>query len=278
MILAQGKKGSEVLYFSHNPNGEAETVTVFLRNLQKLRKLKVDVDFSELAIKGRGAKGNIVTKHPVKKMELKEEGVSTLAARRIWFDETVNRLNVDGRGELLGSFKGEDKLLEITQSGFYRLLSFDLSTHFEEDMIILEKFNPEKPVSAVYYDGEKKRYFVKRFIPELSEKKELFISDAEGSHLEFVSTDWQPRIEIVFRKIKGNQKDNEEVMLSDFIAVKGMKAQGNQLTRDEVKEVNGLEPIPVEEEEPEPEQDDETTNSSSEPTTYGADGEQPTLF
>lgn len=281
--LTKGSKGTQVLYFSHNPNGEAETVTVFLRNLQRLRKLKIDVDFSELAIKGRMAKGNQVTKYPVKKVELKEEGVSTLAARKIWFDETVRRLNVDGRGELLGSFKGEDQILEITQSGHYRLLSFDLSTHFEDDMLILEKFNPEKPVSAVYFDGEKERYYVKRFVPEQSDKKELFISEAEGSRMEYASTAAQPRVELVFRKIKGKQKDNEEVNLAEFIAVKGMKAQGNQLTRDAVKDINPMEPIPAEEEEkPEVEEKESAENDSDESidedSSYSGDEEQGTLF
>ena len=244
--LSAGTKGSEVLYFTANPNGEAETVTVYLRALQRLKKLKFDLDFSELAIKGRSSKGNTVTKYPIKKIELKEEGVSTLGARKIWFDETVKRINAEGRGELLGSFKGEDRILEINQNGHYRLLTFDLSVHFEDDMIVLEKFNPEKPITAVYFDGEKKRYYVKRFIPEVSDKKELFISDSEGSYLEIVSTEWKPRIEVVFRKIKGAQKDPEIIELAEFIAVKGMKAQGNQLTRDEVRTINRLEPVQTE--------------------------------
>ena len=264
--LGFGAKGSQVLYFTHNPNGEAETVTVFLRNLQKLRKLKFDIDFSELAIKGRGSKGNTVSKYPVKKVELKEEGVSTLAARRIWFDETVKRLNAEARGELLGNFKGEDKILEITQSGHYRLVSFDLSNHFADDMLVLEKFDPKKPVSAIYYEGAKKKYFVKRFIPELTEKKELFISEAEGSQLEFVSTDLKPRVELIFRKIKGKQKESEEILLEEFISVKGMKALGNQLSRDEIRDINPLEPIAVE---PEPEPEEMVQPAASE-----VDGEQ----
>lgn len=275
--LTAGTKASQVLYFTANPNGEAESVTVFLRNLQKLRKLKVDVDFSELAIKGRGSKGNTITKYPVKKIELKEEGVSTLAARKIWFDESVKRLNADGRGELLGYFKGEDRILEITQSGHYRLLSFDLSTYFEDDMIVIEKFSPERPVSAIYYDGEKKRYFVKRFVPERSDKKELFISEAEESQLELATTEAQPRVELVFRKIKGKQKENEEVDLVEFISVKGMKAQGNQLTRDEVKEINILEPLEVEEEN---NADDGSPGegSSNDDDEPGTNGGQATLF
>ncbi|HBF19651.1 MAG TPA: DNA gyrase/topoisomerase IV subunit A [Cryomorphaceae bacterium] len=239
--LTAGKKGSEVIYFTANPNGEAEVVTVHLRALQKLRKLKFDIDFSDLAIKGRAAKGNQVTKYPIKKVEIKEEGVSTLAPRRIWFDDTVNRLNADARGELLGSFRGEDRILEISQSGHYRLLGFDLSTKFEEDMIHIEKFRPDIPVSVVYYDGEKELYYVKRFIPEHSDKKELFISDAEGSFLELAVTHKQPFVQIVFKKVKGKQKDNETVDLSEFIAVKGLKAQGNQLTRYPVKQINILE-------------------------------------
>ncbi len=274
--LSQGTKGSEVLYFSANPNGEAEKVTVFLRQLQRLKKLKIDIDFAELAIKGRGAKGNIVTPHPVKKVELKEEGVSTLAARRIWYDETVKRLNADGRGRLLGSFKGEDKILELTASGHYRLLSFDLSTHFEEDMTHIEKFNPNRPVNVVYFDGDKERYFVKRFIPEMSEKKELFISESEGSELILASTDAQPRIELVFRKIKGKQKDNEEVLISDFIAVKGMKAQGNQLTRDEVKQIKVLESIVAEEAAADAQEDEADLNDASDDSDDGL--QQGSLF
>lgn len=236
--LTQGVKGSKVLYFTANPNGEAEVVTVHLRALQNLRKLKFDIDFSELAIKGRASKGNQVSKFPIKRIDLKEEGVSTLAPRKIWFDDTVNRLNADGRGELLGDFKGDDRILEISQSGHYRLLGFDLSTKFDEDMIHLEKFDTEKPMAVVYFDGEKQIYYVKRFIPDMSEKKELFISESEGSFLEIVTTNRQPFIEIVFKKLKGKQKDNETVDLNEFIAVKGMKAQGNQLTKDPVKQIN----------------------------------------
>tara|TARA_R110002096_G_scaffold135456_2_gene287293 strand:- start:203256 stop:205871 length:2616 start_codon:yes stop_codon:yes gene_type:complete len=239
--LSAGVKGSRVLYFTANPNGEAEVVTVHLKSVQNIRKLKFDIDFSDLAIKGRVSKGNQVAKFPIKRIDLKEEGVSTLAPRKIWFDDTVNRLNVDGRGELLGAFRGGDKILEISQSGNYRLLSFDLSTKFDEDMIHLEKFDKEKPLSVVYFDGEKSLYYVKRFIPEDSDKKELFISEADGSFLEIVSTSRQPKIEIVFKKIKGKQKEEETVDLEDFIAVKGMKAQGNQLTKDAVKQINLIE-------------------------------------
>lgn len=270
--LTAGNKGSLVLYFTANPNGEAEVVTILLRALQRIKKLKFEIDFSELAIKGRTSKGNIVSKYPVRKVELKEEGVSTLAARKIWFDDSVNRLNADARGGLLGSFKGEDRILEVTQSGHYRLLSFDLSTHFEEDMIMIEKFNPEKPLTAIYFDGEKQRYYVKRFIPELSEKKEIFISDTEGSHLEHLFNESKPRVELVFRKKNGKQKENEEIDLSEFISVKGMKAQGNQLTRDDVKQINRLEPL--EDKSVEIEEIEEAPNEPENKSELGDDDEK----
>ena len=249
--LTIGTKGTEVLHFSANPNGEAELVTVHLRALQKLKKLKLEIDFAELAIKGRAAKGNTVTKYPIKKIELKEEGVSTLAARKIWFDETVHRLNVEGRGRLLGEFKGEDKILEVSQSGHYRLIGFDLSVHFDDQWSLIQKFDPQRPISAVYYDGDKQKHYVKRFVPEVLDRHEMFITEHPDSKLEFVSTDLHPRIEISFRKIKGKQKEPEELTLSEFIAVKGEKAQGNQLSRDSVRKISGLEPLEIEEEQEE---------------------------
>lgn len=250
--LTAGAKGSQVLYFTANANGEAEVVTIYLKALQRLKKLKFDTDFSELAIKGRASKGNIVSKYPIRKIEMKEEGVSTLAPRRVWFDDTVQRLNYEGRGTLLGAFRGEDKILTILQSGHYRLTSFDVSTHFDDDMILMEKWRPDHPITAVYWDGKKERYFVKRFLVEvINSEKNLFISDTEGSHLELVSTSFEPKIEIIFKKIKGKQREDEEANLAEFISVKGWKAQGNQLTPYDVKTINLLpepEPEVVEEE------------------------------
>ncbi|MBT6649977.1 MAG: DNA gyrase/topoisomerase IV subunit A, partial [Flavobacteriales bacterium] len=201
--LTKSEKGSKVLYFTANPNGEAETVTVHLKKLAKLKTLKIDVDFAELAIKGKGSGGNIVTKKAVRKVELKSTGISTLSARKIWFDDTVQRLNVDERGELLGAFKAEDKILTIQQSGEIELKSFDISNHFDEDMVLIEQNNPKKPVSAVYFDGNKQAYYVKRFLIENTMSRFSFISDNENSQLEVVSTDWRPQVEIVFVKEKG---------------------------------------------------------------------------
>jgi len=246
--LTTGKPQSEVLYFSANPNGEAEVITVLLRQVGSVKKLKWDIDFADVLIKGRASKGNIVTKYSVKRIELKEKGVSTLKPRKIWFDEIVRRLNVDGRGELLGEFKGDDMLLVVTQKGVAKTFIPNLSTHFDEDMVVLEKWNPNKPLSAIYYEGEKDRYYVKRFMIENENKEELFISEHPKSFLELVSTDWRPVVEIEFTKPRGKDaKPNQIIDLEDFISVKGIKALGNQLTSDKVKNINALEPLPFEE-------------------------------
>ena len=246
--LTNGKPQSEVLYFSANPNGEAEVITVHLRQVGSIKKLKWDIDFADVLIKGRASKGNIVTKYSVKRIELKEKGVSTLKPRKIWFDEIVRRLNVDGRGELLGEFKGDDMLLVVTQKGVAKTFIPNLSTHFDEDMVVLEKWNPNKPLSAIYYEGEKDRYYVKRFMIENENKEELFISEHPKSFLELVSTDWRPVVEIEFSKPRGKDvKPNQIIDLEDFISVKGIKALGNQLTSDKVKNINALEPLPFEE-------------------------------
>jgi topoisomerase-4 subunit A len=245
--LTNGTNGSQVVYFSHNPNGEAEVVTILLRQVGTIKKLKFDIDFANLAIKGRGSKGNLVTKYPIKKIELKEKGISTLLPRKVWFDDTVKRLNVDARGELLGEFKPTDKILVINQSGKLKVIIPELSTHFDEDMIVLEKWKPKKPISAIYYDGEKERYFLKRFLVENEGKEESFITDHPNSQLEIVSTDYRPVAQLVFAKVKGVQKDDLHIDVEDFIAVKGFKALGNQLTTDKLRQVNLLEPLPYEE-------------------------------
>ena len=239
--LTAGTKNSQVLYFSANPNGEAEVVMIYLRALGNIKKLKWDIDFADLAIKGRGSKGNTVTKNAVKKIELKEKGISTLKPRKIWFDDTVQRLNVEGRGDLLGEFTAEDRLLIITQSGSIKTIMPELSTHFDDDMIVLEKWTPNKPISAIHYDGEKERYYVKRFMIDNPNKEEIFITEHPKSQLEIVATDFRPIAEVIFSK---RSLENIEVNFEEFIAVKGIKAIGNQLTNDKIKQVNLLEPLP----------------------------------
>ena len=253
--LTNGAAGSQILYFSCNPNGEAEVINIILRQVGSIKKLKFDIDFAKLAIKGRASKGNLVTKYPIKKIELKEKGISTLLPRKVWFDDTVQRLNVDGRGELLGEFRPSDKILVISQTGKLKVIIPELSTHFDEDMIVLEKWNPKKPISAIYYDGEKERYYIKRFLVEVENKEESFISEHPNSRLEIVATDYRPVAELIFAKVKGVQKESQVVDIESFIAVKGFKALGNQLTTDKLKQVNLLEPLPYEEpeeEQPEP--------------------------
>lgn len=248
--LTNGTKGSEVLYFSANPNGEAELVQVLLKPSQRLKRLKLDVDFSELAVKGRNSKGNLVTKYPIKKIELKEEGVSTLAPRKIWFDDTVKRLNADGRGELLGAFRGSDKILTINDEGEAKLTTFELSNRYEDNFLVLEKWKPTRPITCVYYDDERKRYYVKRFILEDHLNPQIFFtSENNKSFIELVTTQKNPVIDLVFAKVKGVERENETIDLEEFIAVKGIKAQGNQLTTFKVKQMNLHEAEEEEEEE-----------------------------
>ena len=244
--LTNEASGSQVLYFSCNPNGEAEVITIMLRQVGSVKKLKFDIDFASLTIKGRASKGNLVTKYPIKKIELKEKGISTLLPRKVWFDETVQRLNVDGRGELLGEFRPNDKILVISQTGKLKVITPELATHFDEDMVVLQKWVPKKPISAIYYDGDKERYYIKRFLIETENKEESFITEHPNSLLEIVSTDYRPVAELIFTKVKGVQKENMTVDIESYIAIKGFKALGNQLTTDKLKQVNLLEPLPYE--------------------------------
>lgn len=236
--LASEMKGSSVLYFSANPNGEAEIVSVLLKPNPRVRKSRMDVDFSELAIKGRSARGNLVTKYAVKKVELKEEGVSTLAPRKIWFDEKVRRLNVEGRGVLLGTFKGDDKILTVTDQGEARLVNFDLSNRFDDQYLILEKWHPEQPLGCVYFDGEKGIYYIKRFVLENNFSTQSFMpSQHAKSFIEAVFVGNGVQAELVYSKEKGKEKDNDIIAVDEFIAVKGIKAIGNQLTKHKIRSV-----------------------------------------
>ena len=245
--LAKDKAGTMVWYFSANPNGEAEVVTVLLRQVGSIKKLKWDINFADILIKGRTSKGNLVTKYAIKRIELKEKGVSTLKPRKIWFDETVQRLNVDARGELIGEFRGEDRILVISQSGIVKTIVPDITTHFSDDMIVLEKWVPNKPISAIYFDGAKEKYFVKRFLIENENKEEVFISSHASSTLEIVSTDWRPVVEITFAKDRGKERrPNQMIDIEQFIDVKGISAQGNQLSRLKVNQIDLSEPLPYE--------------------------------
>jgi topoisomerase-4 subunit A len=296
--LSRGVKGSKLLYFSVHPNGEREVVSVMLRPRPHLKRLRFDIDLGDLLIKGRQSAGNRVTKEIVQKITQKEVGGSTLAARKIWYDSIVGRLNDESRGKFLGSFKGEDRILTLYKNGEYRLSTFDLANHFDEDMVHIEKWVPDRPISTVYYDAEKELHFVKRFCCEItSDKRVSFISEAEGSQMDCVSTAFQPKVRIVYNKLLKETKNlpDNEVALADFIDVKGMKAQGNQLTKLKVKEIvlthsiEGDEPWPEDEtleldgELADMEEDEDGATTIEWDLTKGDDdtddvSDQPTLF
>ena len=243
--ITQGKAGSHLLYFSANPNGEAETVTVVLRNTGQAKKLKWELDFADLQIKGRGVKGNIVSKYNVLKVEFKEKGVSTLKPRKIWFDSTVLKLNLDERGTLLGAFRGEDKLLIINDKAESKTVIPQMELHFSQVPMVLERWVKTKPITAVYYDQEKERYFIKRFLIENENKEDVFIK--EDATLIFISTEWRPVIEIEFVKPRGaSPYPNKVINVEDFIGVKGYKAMGNQLTDKKIKNIVLKESLPYE--------------------------------
>jgi topoisomerase-4 subunit A len=245
--VSQGNKGSKVLYFTANPNGEAEVVHILLRQSGSIKKLKWDLHFSDVLVKGRGSKGNIVTKYSVKRIELKEKGISTLKPRKIWFDETVQRLNLDQRGELMGEFRPTDRLLLINQRGLVKTVIPEITMHFDEDLIVMEKWEPKKPITAIHWAGEKALFYVKRFLIDTPEKLENVLTDDSKSYLETVFTDYRPVAELVFTKERGkDRKDNLVIDLENFIALKGIGALGNQLTKYKILEINTLAPLPFE--------------------------------
>ena len=232
---------TSILHLTSNPNGEAEIVTIVLRQSGSIKKLKWDLDFADLSIKGRSVKGNIVSKHTVQKVLFKEQGLSTLKPRKIWFDETVQRINVDNRGELLGEFKADDDLIIFQQSGTFKIVKPDLNMHFPEDMIIMEKLDRVKPFTIIYNNSKKKKYFIKRFIIGVTKGTQNYIEKSKDIITEIVLTDWKPMIEIVY---KDKSIESKKIDISSYIAVKGLKAKGNQLDQKEIKLINKLDPIP----------------------------------
>jgi topoisomerase-4 subunit A len=240
--LTKGTPGSTVFWFTANPNGESEKVTVILRQVSGVRKFELDVDFAEMEIKARGAVGNIVTKYAVNKVVLKEKGISTLDGEDYWFDEGTHRLNKEERGTYLGKFSGEDKILAITSKGFYKLYTADVLSHFDEDIVLIEKFYPNLVVTCIYYDGQSKSYFTKRFEPEQTTNKTLIISDNEQSRIELVTTQINPVVEVKFGKEKGQDIPEEVLKMTEFSPMVNMKAKGKKLTTYKVKEINLREP------------------------------------
>ena len=262
--LGTGKDSTEVLYFSANLNGEAEVVTVNLRQVGSVKKLKWDIDFADVLIKGRASKGNIVTKYTVKRIELKEKGLSTLKPRKLWFDDTVQRLNNDERGEFVGEFTSEDRLLIVNQKGIVKTVIPELTLRFDDDMIVLEKWDSHKPLSAIYWEGEKELFYIKRFLIENPDKDETIITDHPKSYLEKIFVDYRPKAEIIFAKKRGHERqENLEIDLEQFISVKGISAMGNQLTREKVLEINAMDPLPYVVPEPKDPEDIEVVDEES---------------
>ena len=240
--LTKGTKGTRVLYFSANPNGEAEVINIQLKPHAKLKKLQFDENFADVAIKGRNSMGNIVTKYPVKKILLKSKGVSTLAGRKIWYDDILKRLNADGRGKFLGEFDGDDRILTVVNNGVYELTNFDLNNHFDDKMIIIEKYNPAKVFSVVHFDGKSKNYMVKRFMFEniAIGRQANIISEENGSKMLIISGATQTTVKVA--QLKGATKIPEtvELNLQELIDVKGIKAMGNRISPHLVQSVRLL--------------------------------------
>lgn len=241
--MTQGNKGSRIIYLSANSNGEAEVLKVFLKPKARIKKLVFEQDMGELAIKGRQSMGNILTKYEVHKISLLERGTSTLGGLKVWFDPDVLRLNADKRGKYLGEFTGDDKILVIYKNGEYVLHNYDFSIHFENNILTIEKFDPGKVLSVVYYDAEQEFYYVKRFeIEEVMNKPVGFIGENKDNKL--VSVTWvrYPRLEIEFGG-RNSERENEIIEVAEFIGIKSWKAKGKRLSNFEVENIRELEPV-----------------------------------
>ena len=261
--LTQGKAGSKVRYFSPNPNGEAEIIKVTLVLFNKKQKT-VDYDFAELAVKGRDARGNLLTKYEVKEVKKGGEGVSTLNARDIWFDDTVRRLNADKRGQYLGAFEGEDKILQIFSNGEFKISGFDLNTHFDDDMVEIRKFDPDEIFSVIYIEGETQKHYLKRFCIEAETKlntRTSFIGEHPEAKYLGMSTDVLPRLLLSYKvSDAGNSFPDDEVNVEEFIGIKSYKAKGKRLSTREIDSWRFLEPF-----QPEPSEDEPADSEAGEP-------------
>ncbi len=261
--LTQGKAGSKVIYFTANPNGEAEVIRVTLKPKPRLFKLNFEKDFSDIAIKGRQSMGNILTKNDIQKISLKQKGGSTLGGRKVWFDHDVLRLNYDGRGEFLGEFHSDDLILITSSKGNFYTSNFDLNNHYDKDIMVIEKFDSNKVWSVALWDAEQKFYYLKRFKLEPSAKPLNFLGDHSESRLMLMTDVDYPRFEIVFG---GNDAYREALVVDadEFIGVKSFKAKGKRLTTFEVETINELEPIRFKEKSEEPTDDSGEENDESE--------------
>ena len=288
--ITQGMEGSSILWFTANGNGEAETVKIYLRPRLKLKKLILEYDFSQLLIKGRASRGNLVTKNPVQKILLKSKGISTIGGKDLWFDTDIQRLNEDSRGEYLGQFSGTDHILAIFRDGTYYTTSTDLSNRYQGELLKIEKLDNARTYTALYYDGEVKAFYIKRFSFDISDNTPVsFISDAKGSYLVELNDDRHPQVEVTFGG-KNAHRPEETIDAEEFISKKGIAAKGKKVSQYEVQAVRFIEPLhkpedDIEEESrygtPEADQspeDDSTHSVQQSGEEEYSDDDQPTLF
>lgn len=239
--ITQGKPGSSILWFSVNHNGEAETVKIYFRARPKLKKLNMEYDFSELAIKGKISRGNLVTKNAIQKISLRAKGISTIGGKSIWFDTDVQRLNEDGRGMLLGEFSGNDKIIAVFKNGTYYTTSYDLSNRYQGDLLLIEKYDENKVYAALYYDGE--NFYIKRFsFPPSDNSPASFIADNRGAYLADFSSDKHPQFMVTFTG-RQEHREPEKFDAEEFIAKKGITAKGNRCHRYDILKVEFIEPL-----------------------------------
>lgn len=257
--LTKGTAGSRILYFTANPNGEAEIIRVVLKPKPRLKKLNFEFDFAELAVKGRASMGNILSRNDVHKITLKHEGVSTLGGRKIWFDPDVLRLNTDQRGDFLGEFMGDDRILVVSRPSTFHFTSFDLSNHYSDNISIIEKFDAEKVWSAVFYDADQEYWYLKRFTMEGNGKPTSFVGENPENKLLILTDEKYPRFEVLFGG-KNEDRPNEIIEGEEFIGVKSYKARGKRLSIYEIADVKEIEPLPRENEIKEEDQESETVD------------------
>lgn len=251
--VTRGAEGSQVLYMSANPNGEAEVLKVYFKPRPRIKNLIVELDFASLAIKGRASMGNIFTRYAIHKVVLKEKGESTLGGQSIWFDDAVRRLNIDGHGRLLGEFNNGDRILAVTKQGKFYTTDYDLSNRYEEELMLVEKLDIEKVFSATYYDAEQKYFYLKRFTFEESPNHQLFIDETQGSYLVELSSDDYPQLEVTF-KGRNAKREPELIDVDEFIGVKSFRAKGKRVSTLDVGALKFIEPL--EKEPPQSDDDD----------------------
>jgi topoisomerase-4 subunit A len=245
--LTKGTKGSKILHLSINPNGEAEVLKVTLKPRPRLRNLHINFDFSELAIKGKGSQGNILTKYAIHRIEVKETGESTLGGLKVWLDEDVERLNTDKRGRFLGEFKSKDRIVVFYDNGEHCTFKPDISTHFNEGMVRIEKLDEEKIYTVIYYDKEQNYHYIKRFIVEATDRIQPYIPEDSECELITIYDTYYPRLKLIFGG-KHKERPSEELDVEEFISIKGFKAKGKRLSNYTIKTIEELEPTKLPEE------------------------------